>query len=144
MVILDDLVDSSLVRNQQPSWYSLPNIGKNAAIHAAFIESCIHFILKKHFSMHPQYNNILNIFLISILYTNYSQSLDILPFREENMTQEYLNAASLGKSIYGGYYACISLAMYLANIQNPGLYERMENILMAMGKYFQMQVRENC
>lgn len=104
IVMLDDFLDNSYLRNQQLCWYSLPNVGKKAAVHAVFVENCTYFLLQKHFSMHPQYTNFLHIFLTAPFYTNYGQCLDLLQYSEKNMTVEYLNASNFGRFVYGGYY----------------------------------------
>lgn len=46
-------------------------------------------------------------------------------------------------SRYGTIYPCIMFPIYLANIQNQELIEKMEKILFKMGKLFQIEV-SNC
>lgn len=140
ILTLDDFLDNSGIRNQQLCWYRHPNVGKKAGIHAIFMENCLYYLLHKYFSSHPQYQNILNTFITSIFYSNYSQCLDVCQYNEKNLNTDYLNALYLGKAEYGLYYTCITIAMYLAYIQNPELHDTMKKILLAMGYSFQIQV----
>lgn len=105
------------------------------------MESCGHYILQKYFSKHAQYNNMVELISKTILYLNYSQCLDVFPYHEKNQTYEYMKAVSFGKSVWSAYYTGVTLAMNLANLRDQELYKKMKEILVAMGWYYQMQVR---
>lgn len=139
---MDDLIDNAPLRYEKPTWHNQPHIGKSAALHAMFIESCMHILIQKHFSKHPQYKNILEIFLNALFYMNYSQFLDTIPFKAENLTKDVLEANYLGKAEYTSFYISVTLAMYLADIRNPKLYEQIKNILLKLGTWYQLQVRK--
>lgn len=140
--MMDDLLDNSLVREKQPSWHSLPDIGLKAAFHGGFIEKSMYYLLQKYFSFHPQYTNMLHLMSATHRHVVYSHCLDTLPYCETNMTQELMETNQV-VSKYGSIYPCVMLPLYLANIQNQELIEKMKKILIKMGQLFQIEV-SNC
>lgn len=123
-----------------PSWHTLPLVGAKVAIHTAFLEKCAQHLLTKFFSTHFQYKNLQRIYQETLLYVNYSQYADNLPFHEQNLTAKFLHACNLGKAEHCGFYSPVILAMFLANIHNSELHEQMKTVLMLLGRMYQIQV----
>lgn len=138
--MMDDLIDNASIRYQAPAWHTLSDVGRNAALHSMLMENCMHFLLQKYFSKHPQYKNILEMFLNSVFYLNYGQLLDTVPYNENILTQEIFDIASFGKFGHSTFYPSFTLAMYLADIRNPELYELTKKILMKLGTWYHVQV----
>lgn len=84
----------------------------------------------------------LDLVTTAIFHVTSSQCLDTFPFYERNMTQDYLDANHMA-AVCGSLYTCVTLPMYLANIQNPEVYKKMKKILMKMGKLYQIQVSKH-
>lgn len=142
VLMLDDFQDNALMRYGKPTWHSLPHIGKNVAFHAVFTESCVFFLMQKYFSKHPQYTKILESFFMCIFYLKYSQLLDIIPFNENNLNQDYLQASYFGKGEETTFRTAFSIAMHLAGIDNPEIHHKMKNVISKLGRWLQMQVSE--
>lgn len=139
--MLDDFLDNSVIRNKRPCWYTLSHVEKKSSLHAAFMESSAFYIVHKYLSKHPRYTDMIDLLLRVAFYVNYSQCMDVFPYEEKNQTYEYMMASCVGKSGWCLFYAGVTIAMHYANITDPVLYEKMKKILVAMGYYYQMQVR---
>jgi farnesyl diphosphate synthase len=55
MLVLDDIMDSSITRRGRPCWYLMPDVGMIAVNDAPMLESAIYLLLKKYFKEHPAY-----------------------------------------------------------------------------------------
>lgn len=84
----------------------------------------------------------LHLISTALMHIAYAQCLDTLPYNEANMTQEYLDANHM-ISTYGLMRPSVIFPMYLVNIRNPEVLERMQKIMMKMGKLWQIQVSKD-
>lgn len=138
--MLDDYQDNALIRYGKPTWHTLPNIGRNVGLHAVLTESCWHFLLQKYFKEHPQYTKILDTFLRAMFFLNYSQFLDVVPFCENNLSEECLHVSYFGKAEETVFTTSTAVALYLAGIENPEIHHKVKSICQKFGKWLQMQV----
>ncbi|WBW71314.1 geranyltranstransferase Fps1 [Schizosaccharomyces osmophilus] len=143
-LVADDMMDASQTRRGQPCWYLLPNVG-NIAINDAFmLESAIYFLLKKYFRQDPYYVDLLELFHDVTFQTELGQQLDLLTAPEDHVdiskfSLEKHSFIVIYKTAFYSFYLPVALAMYLAGIASKENLQIASDILLPLGKYFQVQ-----
>lgn len=69
-------MDGSKTRRGAPCWYRLENVGMSAINDAIMLENGIYSIIRKYFSNHPAYTQIIELFHDVTLKTSMGQALD--------------------------------------------------------------------
>ncbi|KAJ8960235.1 hypothetical protein NQ318_003960 [Aromia moschata] len=138
-VIFDDIVDESRYRYRGVCWHLRKDIGLSAIYDGELIEKVVYALLKKHFSSHPQYHNIVEFLQDTMLEIAIGQQLDSTNPGVDHLTMELFNHIVLRKGGHLFHYLPVVTAMRLANVDDPEIYQRAIPILLKMGSIFQMQ-----
>ena len=81
ILVLDDIMDSSITRRGQPCWYLMPNVGMIAVNDASMLESSTYLLLKRCFKSHPAYLDVVELFHEVSLQIELGQTYDVLHLR---------------------------------------------------------------
>ncbi|XP_067138920.1 farnesyl pyrophosphate synthase isoform X2 [Centruroides vittatus] len=144
-IIFDDIMDQSFTRRGKPCWFRNENIGLMAINDAIMIESGIFYLLKKHFKNLPCYVNVVETFHSMIRLTSFGQCLDMMSeyshqsSKFEIFTEDKYSAITTYKTAYYTFVLPIKLALYLAGRTNETDHRNVEQILLKMGQFFQVQ-----
>ncbi|RWS00450.1 isoprenyl diphosphate synthase-like protein [Dinothrombium tinctorium] len=159
-LIIDDIMDQSVTRRSRPCWYRQvnyiflrfsitvypkPNVGFMALNDAMLLRSAIYETINKHCSGHPMQHKILDMFLVAYQNSEYGQCLDGLTTQEGSKPDFSLFTASryaaivkYKTSLYS-FDLPVRLAMYLAEITDEKVHEKVTVILLRIGHLFQVQ-----
>lgn len=143
-LIADDIMDASKTRRGQPCWYLMPGVG-NIAINDAFmVESAIYFLLKKHFRQESCYVDLIELFHDVTFQTELGQQLDLLTAPEDSVDLSKFSLQKhsfivIYKTAFYSFYLPVALAMHLAGVATPENLKCAQDILIILGKYFQVQ-----
>lgn len=115
------------------------------AINDSFLlETCIYRILKKHFGKESYYGQLLELFHDVTYQTEMGQLIDLLTAPEGdvdlnrfNMQRYYLIVEY--KTAYYSFYLPVALAMLMHDIKDESLFKQARDILIPLGKFFQIQ-----
>ncbi|XP_071562511.1 farnesyl pyrophosphate synthase-like [Temnothorax nylanderi] len=144
-LIIDDIMDRSLVRRGKPCWYRYNDIGEAAANDGVFLESAVYFIIRRHFSGRECYADLLEVFQDITFKTIVGQCLELCSTNFGKKPDLDLFTMDRYKSIIEcktAYYTCIlpvTAAMYLAEIKDPEMFKQATPILLEIGRFFQIQ-----
>ncbi|XP_071562435.1 farnesyl pyrophosphate synthase-like [Temnothorax nylanderi] len=144
-IILDDIMDRSLVRRGRPCWYRYNDIGEAAANDGFFVENAIYYIIRKHFSCKECYVNLLEVFqeiifkttagqCLDMLSTNFGKKPDLDPF-----TMDRYKSIIECKTAYCTYVLPVTAAMHFAGIKDPEMLKQATPVLLEIGRFFQIQ-----
>ncbi|GFF50645.1 hypothetical protein IFM61606_06193 [Aspergillus udagawae] len=140
--LCDDIIDGSLLRRGEPTWWSRPEIGKTAVNDAFLINFCIYFLLKKHFKHHPAYTTLFELFQESSFLTEAGQAGDHLvggdPGNFDKFTMTKYEQVVKGKT---GHYICLPVLIALTYLQlaTPKNVAQTCDTLMAISYFLQVQ-----
>ncbi|KAI1497548.1 isoprenoid synthase domain-containing protein [Biscogniauxia marginata] len=143
-LVSDDMMDGSITRRGKPCWYRQEGVGMIAINDAFMLEAAIYTLLKKHFKTHPGYVDLIELFHEVTLQTELGQLCDLLTAPDDvvnlnNFSLEKYTFIVIYKTAYYSFYLPVALALYQLNIATPNNLKQAENILIAMGEYFQVQ-----
>ncbi len=148
LLVADDLMDGSETRRGQACWHKVDGVGLAAFNDAIILEQSVYVFLKKYFSEKPYYLHLVDEFRAVNRHTAVGQALDLLSaqLRTEDgrvdvdaFDMKRYNAIVLHKTSYYSIYLPVVLAMRAAGIEGAESYHRARNILLQMGKLFQVQ-----
>lgn len=143
-LVMDDIMDKSVTRRGKPCWYKMPKVGLIAINDAILLNSHIFLILQRHFSAHPQYPRILQLFNEVTYQTACGQMLDLIttPEGELDLTKytmdTYVKIVQY-KTAYYSFYLPVASAMLVVNQWKESEADKARAILVEMGTYFQVQ-----
>ncbi|KAF5303652.1 hypothetical protein FQA39_LY09899 [Lamprigera yunnana] len=142
--INDDMIDSSETRRGAPCWYLVDGIGMKAMCDVVLLENSVYLLLRKHFSDLRCYIPAIELFHESIIKTSMCQSFDVLCTSDGvlqlNMfTMNKYNLIATHKTAYCSIQLPITLALYLAGIDDPEIHKESAIILSEMDRFFQVQ-----
>lgn len=143
-LVSDDIMDQSKTRRGQPCWYLQPGIG-NIAINDSFmLEGAIYVLLKKYFKHDDYYVNLLELFHDVTFQTELGQLLDLTTADEEHVDLSKFSLQKhsfivIFKTAYYSFYLPVALAMFMAGINDEKDLKQVEDILIPLGEYFQIQ-----
>ncbi|KAH9059647.1 farnesyl diphosphate synthase [Lactarius vividus] len=151
ILVMDDIMDSSITRRGQPCWYRLEGVGSMAINDALVMEGAIFQIIRKHFRTEPFYIDMLDL-LQEVLYrTEMGQLVDLItaPGHSVDLSKFSLARYStivIYKTALYSFYLPVALALLLCgfpvekrNESDPNYYEIALHILVPLGVYFQIQ-----
>jgi len=140
-LVADDIMDGSTTRRGQPCWYKKNNLGMLAINDAILLETCIYTLLDKYFREKPYYLKLLDAFLYTTRHTAMGQQLDLMTPQSklEDFDMKRYSEIVEYKTSYYSFYLPVQLAMILGGIEDPDSYRQARNILLAMGRLFQIQ-----
>ncbi|KTW26761.1 hypothetical protein T552_02763 [Pneumocystis carinii B80] len=147
-LVVDDMMDQSKTRRNQCCWYLMPNVGMIAINDSFMLESSIFFLLKKYFKEEPYYTTLMENFHDATFKTEFGQLLDLLT-APENIPENNVDLSRFSmerhsfiiefKTTFYSFYLPVVLAMNMAGISSEDDLEQAKNILVPLGKYFQIQ-----
>ncbi|CAI7732421.1 unnamed protein product [Closterium sp. NIES-54] len=143
-LVVDDIMDSSITRRGQPCWYRMDKVGMIAINDGVLLNSHIFLILRRHFSSHPAYTRLLDLFNEVTYQTACGQMLDLIttPEGEVDLNKytmsTYLKIVQY-KTAYYSFYLPVATALILAGVEDAALAAQAREILVVMGTYFQVQ-----
>eukprot|EP00243_Klebsormidium_subtile_P001154 TRINITY_DN1198_c0_g1_i2.p1 TRINITY_DN1198_c0_g1~~TRINITY_DN1198_c0_g1_i2.p1 ORF type:complete len:366 (-),score=98.98 TRINITY_DN1198_c0_g1_i2:213-1310(-) len=143
-LVEDDIMDKSVTRRGQPCWYRVPQVGLIAINDGILLDSHIYRILKRHFRALPIYIDLVDLFHDVTYQTACGQQLDLITTPEGTVDlskytmSTYLKIVQY-KTAYYSFYLPVACALYLAGEASPENLQIAEEILIAMGTYFQVQ-----
>ena len=76
-LVADDMMDKSKTRRGKPCWYLVPDVQGDAINDALILESFLYFHLTAHFSQHPAYTQLVQLYQQVSLATQMGQMLDL-------------------------------------------------------------------
>ncbi|XP_047094823.1 farnesyl pyrophosphate synthase [Lolium rigidum] len=142
-LVLDDIMDDSVTRRGQPCWFRVPQVGFIAVNDGIILRNHISRMLRLHFKKKPYYADLLDLFNEVEFKTASGQMLDLITTHEG---EKDLTKYNIGvhrrivqyKTAYYSFYLPVACALLLSgeNLEN---YSAVENILVEMGTYFQVQ-----
>ena len=142
LLVADDIMDSSVTRRGQPCWYKkLKQIWYIAINDAVTIEAFCFSMLKRHFSSHPQYLQLMDLLLETTLQTELGQLSDTLCdiLDLPDLTPERWELIVTYKTSFYSFYLSVAFAMTYLGVDKKEAYDAARDILVTMGVYFQAQ-----
>ncbi|ODM87726.1 Farnesyl pyrophosphate synthase [Orchesella cincta] len=150
LVVADDIMDESEIRRGRQCWYKFNNLGLPAINDA--------MLLNKYFK-HKTYYTKTTAVMINITYrTLFGQSLDTRTSQERRLetlglnlnelvnvgefrrfTMETYTAIVKNKTSLYTYYLPFALAMTMAEIKDPTLFQEVRNVAVLMGHFLQVR-----
>ncbi|CCJ30912.1 unnamed protein product [Pneumocystis jirovecii] len=143
-LVVDDMMDQSKTRRGQPCWYLMPNVGMVAINDSFMLKSSIFFLLKKYFQNESYYILLIENFHEATFKTEFGQLLDLLiaPENDIDLSRFSLEKHSFiieYKTTFYSFYLPVVLAMNMAGITDEKDFNQARDILVPLGKYFQIQ-----
>ncbi|KAJ5775095.1 uncharacterized protein N7511_000106 [Penicillium nucicola] len=143
-LVSDDIMDSSITRRGQPCWYRQEKVGLIAINDAFMLESGIYMILKQRFRSHPAYIDLVELFHETTWQTELGQLCDLITAPEDNVDldnfsmEKYMFIVTY-KTAYYSFYLPVALALIYLELATPETLKQVEDILIPLGQYFQIQ-----
>ncbi|ABN66542.1 arnesyl diphosphate synthetase (FPP synthetase) [Scheffersomyces stipitis CBS 6054] len=143
-LVADDMMDQSKTRRGQPCWYLAEGVG-NIAINDSFmLEGAIYVLLKKHFRNDSYYVDLLDLFHEVTFKTELGQLLDLVTADEyvvdlDKFSLDKHSFIVIFKTAYYSFYLPVALAMYMSGINSAEDLKQVQDILIPLGEYFQIQ-----
>ncbi|KAL6252198.1 hypothetical protein P5V15_015171 [Pogonomyrmex californicus] len=142
--ILDDIQDQSLFRRGQPCWYQCDGVGLAAISDGFILEQALFYIIRKHFNKKECYIDLLetfhDVFYIGTIgqctdmcSSNLGKKLNVHLF-----TLDRYNYMAECKSAYT-FILPVTAAMHLVGIKDPEMFRQTKQILLDMGRLYQVQ-----
>ncbi|KAF7344610.1 hypothetical protein MSAN_01943300 [Mycena sanguinolenta] len=156
-LVMDDLMDKSLMRRGQPCYYRVPGVGTISVNDAVLIESAIYFLLKTHFRNETYYIDLVELFheaycTPTTFQTATGQLLDLINAPESvDLSKLSLKKQLIAryKTAYYSFYLPVALGMLMSKIpetyeskssgKTVHAYKLAQSILLPIGEYFQVQ-----
>lgn len=143
-LVADDIMDASHTRRGQPCWYRQSGVGMIAINDSFMLESAIYILLRKHFRLHKDYVDIIELFQEVTFQTELGQSCDLLTAPEDqvdlsNFSMEKYVFIVRYKTAFYSFYLPVALALHFCELATPKNLQQSKDILIAMGEYFQVQ-----
>jgi farnesyl diphosphate synthase len=140
-------MDASPTRRGQPCWYKLPHVGMIAINDSFVLCSHVYKFLMRHFRGAPYYVQLLELFLETTWQTELGQQMDltsqpapgVAPVDLERFTAARYAGIVKHKTAYYSFYLPVACALLMAGVTDAAALKGAEEILVAMGEYFQIQ-----
>ncbi|KAJ9509738.1 hypothetical protein QJQ45_011264 [Haematococcus lacustris] len=119
-------------------------VGMIACNDYILLECCIFKIIKQHMAGHPGYLKVMELFHEVTYQTAHGQLLDLTTAPQGRVDlskytlDTYMRIVTY-KTAYYSFYLPVACGMVLAGITDPQAYATAEDILLDMGRYFQIQ-----
>nr|CAH0105352.1 unnamed protein product [Daphnia galeata] len=145
-LVADDIMDDSLTRRMKPCWYRTNNLGVKAFNDSILLESLIYHIISSYCKDRHYYLPVLELFHDVTMRTSLGQAMDLHSAPDPNQspnlskfTMETYDAIVKYKTAFYSFYLPVAIAMRLAGIQDERLFKQAADILLPMGRFFQVQ-----
>ncbi|KAJ8980674.1 hypothetical protein NQ317_013286 [Molorchus minor] len=131
-LIIDDIVDNSEFRRKAPSWYKQEGVGNLAIYDALILDGFSHVLLKKYFSSHPYYVQMVDLLTTTRYWT--ARGLN----SKKNTMERFIKTARYKTGFYK-IWCPVTLGLYFSKEFNEELHEQITPALLEMGIYSQIQ-----
>lgn len=143
-LVVDDIMDKSLIRRGQPCWYRIDEVGDMAINDAFMLEAAIYCLLKKNFRSESFYVNLLDLLHDVTFQTEIGQLLDLMTAPEaivdlDKFSLERHSYIVVFKTAYYSFYLPVALAMHAAGVNDENDLKQARDVLLPLGEYFQIQ-----
>jgi farnesyl diphosphate synthase len=142
-LVSDDMADVSESRRGAPCWYQVPGVGLTAINDAFMLKDSIYLLLRRHFRARKNYIELLELFQEVTFQTECGQLCDLLTVPGgvdlSNFNMDKFNFIITYKTAYYSFYLPVALAMHYLDLATPKNLRIAHDILIPMGKYFQVQ-----
>lgn len=144
-------MDASITRRGSPCWYKKPKVTQDNAINdALFLENNIYKTLRRHFRSHPNYVELLELFIDTTFNTEVGQHIDTngtpyangtrAPLDLDRFTLDRYKGCVRYKTCYYSFYLSCALALTYCGVPpESDLYVKADAVCMRLGEYFQIQ-----
>lgn len=143
-LIEDDIVDQSTLRRGKLCWYKNEGVGLNAVNDGLLLENLVFLVLKKYFSKHPAYVDLVETFHQTIWLTVAGQAQDLLltpGFSKPDLaklTNDLHYSIASHKTAYYTFWQPVTLAAHFAGLKD--FYDKsVQDIYMKIGLFYQVQ-----
>lgn len=102
--MIDDITDESDIRDNKTCWYRREDIGLNAINDGTLLSSIPPILLKRHFSDHKYYHDLVELFNYVTLLTMFGQRLDCTKCPWPQMTIDRWENTVFYKTVASEYY----------------------------------------
>ncbi|KYM94885.1 Farnesyl pyrophosphate synthase [Cyphomyrmex costatus] len=144
-LVIDDILDRSLLRRGKQCWYRYNDIGPAAINDGVLLQTAVYYLIKKYFKEKDYYVNLLDMFYDIGFKTIIGQSLDSLstnfdkkPNLDLFTMNQYISIVKY-KTSYYSFVMPIIAAMYIAGIKDQVMFRQVKTISFKMGLLFQVQ-----
>lgn len=145
-LVSDDIIDSSITRRGKPCWHRQDDVGIHFAVNdVLMLETGLYQLLRTYFREKDYYINVVDLFHDISSNTVYGQIMDI-QFAKKNFdgsrfTEENYDAVCHHKTSLYSYYLPVVSAMYMSGINDTAVLNITKEILLKIGRLFQIQAR---
>ncbi|KAH9261884.1 hypothetical protein BASA81_000540 [Batrachochytrium salamandrivorans] len=145
-LVSDDMMDSSLTRRGHPCWYLVKGVGMAAVNDGLLLLTQVELILDRFLSEHHLMNKMRKCLLETIYQTELGQLLD-LTTQPPGATEVDLDLYTIAryqqivkyKTAFYSFLAPVKLGLLFANFNDELVFAQLQDILLPMGEYFQIQ-----
>jgi len=146
-LVADDMMDKSKTRRGKPCWYLVPDVQADAINDALILESFLYHHLTAHFSTHPQYTAIVQLYQQVSLATQMGQMLDLtsqpLGRRETAILHSfnlpmYTRIVTHKTALYT-FDLPLAAGLLLTNFNDPTALLHVKQVAVELGIKFQIQ-----
>ncbi|XP_049787892.1 farnesyl pyrophosphate synthase-like [Schistocerca nitens] len=144
LLMTQDTLDEAKTRRGKPCWYLLPEFDttpQTACNDATLLQTGLFQLLATHFRNQPYYLDVVDLFHDVSHKAVIGQLLDIETRRDRSLklfTMDRYYLITKYKTAYHTFQMPVSLALYMAGIQDPEIHRQAKTILMEMGKFYQV------
>nr|CAD7591763.1 unnamed protein product [Timema genevievae] len=142
LLMTQDSLDQVETRRGKPCWYLTPQTTPLVAINDAnLLVTAIYQLLKTHFKNQPYYVDVIELFQDVCHKATMGQVIDIETRADKTLqqfTMERYKAITKYKTVYHTFQMPVSLALYMAGIQDIEIHRQAKTILMEMGQFYQV------
>ncbi|ODM90902.1 Farnesyl pyrophosphate synthase [Orchesella cincta] len=138
-LLLDDIMDASETRRGRQCWYKVDNLGLTAINDGMLLETSIYQILGKFFKDKNYFNQATKLIFDVMYQTVSGECLDLRTGKErmEKYTMERYTAVVKYKTSLYSIYLPFALAMTMAEIDDPALFQEVRSVALEMGHFLQ-------
>eukprot|EP00301_Raphidiophrys_heterophryoidea_P003241 c11473_g1_i3.p1 GENE.c11473_g1_i3~~c11473_g1_i3.p1 ORF type:complete len:264 (+),score=80.29 c11473_g1_i3:427-1218(+) len=147
-LVIDDVMDCSLLRRGKPCWYRTEGVGIALAINDALIlESMVYFLLKRHCKQSAWYIDVLELVHEVVFKTELGQMLDLIvegtnsnkQIDVRSYTMEMYDMICVNKTAHYTFSLPVLMGMHVAGAASLNSIQATEQICCSLGKLFQVQ-----
>lgn len=142
-LVLDDIMDNSLLRRGQPCWHKRPDVGMRAINDALFMDKAVGWVLRQRLRSMPCYLALFELFHEADLRTVLGQELDMV----SSTAAEALERPSIDRywatvDFKTGFYSFVlpmRAGMLLAGVEDVSLHGQAQAAALSLGRLFQVR-----
>lgn len=138
--IMDDITDETITRHSKPCWYRNKDNGLHAINDSFLLNSLIPRLLRRYFSNHKHYHEMVHLFNYINLMSTIGQQMDLTKCPWPHMTLERWTEIACNKTSWHQSVLPFKCALYLTETFEVETFRRMEPLLLDIGILFQMTV----